>query len=290
LMDADPKLGEDTERFVKIATALKAEGLSAPEIIATDTAQGFILMEDLGDDLYARVTGQRPEKEAKLYLRAADVLTVLQRMPTPDALPNYRTTEMVRAVRDTLPWLVAAPSQVDEIAQVLGNCLDRLVNTQAVSVLRDYHAENLLWLPDRSSVAAVGLLDFQDAALGSPAYDLASLLKDARRDVSGPTKVAVRDRFVAAAAVDAETFYAEYAAVSAQRNLRIYGLFARLCLRDGKAHYLDMMPRVWTNLRDDLDHPALTPLRETVFAILPPPSADLRAELRSKCASIRQQS
>ena len=154
-----------------------------------------------------------------------------------------------------------------------------------MTVLRDYHAENLLWLPDRPGLRKVGLLDFQDAMRGHRAYDLVSLLQDARRDVSRDTEILMITHYVDHWGGNPASFDTAYHVLGTQRNLRILGVFARLCLRDGKAHYLDLIPRVWGYLIRDLDHAALGPLRAIVHEILPPPTETVLQRLKSKCAT-----
>jgi hypothetical protein len=155
-----------------------------------------------------------------------------------------------------------------------------------VLALRDFHAENLVWLPDRAGVARVGLLDFQDAEAGHPAYDLVSLLKDARRDLAPGLEQEMIDRFLSRTGCDPERFAAAYAALGAQRNLRILGVFARLSMHFGKPHYVDLIPRVWAHLTASLRHPALAPLARRVADDLPEPTPDILASLKEQCATV----
>ena len=146
-------------------------------------------------------------------------------------------------------------------------------------MLRDYHAENLLWLPGRSGAARVGLLDFQDMLHGHPAYDLVSLLEDARRDVPAALRTALTDRYLARTGADREAFLLAAATLSAQRNLKIVGLFTRLARRDGKPRYLELLPRAWGHLAADLAHPALAPLAGLVAQHMPPPEPPVLARI-----------
>jgi N-acetylmuramate 1-kinase len=146
--------------------------------------------------------------------------------------------------------------------------LTRLAPVADVLSLRDYHAENLIWRPDRTGLDRVGLLDFQDAFLAPAEYDLVSLLRDARRDVSDPVREALIADFAAATGREAEGVGAAVAALGVQRNLRILGIFSRLARRDGKARYLGLLPRVLTQLRADLAHDGLTELRSAVLPLL----------------------
>ena len=152
--------------------------------------------------------------------------------------------------------------------------------------LRDYHAENLLWLPDRNGIARVGLLDYQDAMRGHRAYDLVSILQDARRDVPAPLARDMILRYVAQADLDPEPFATAYACLGMQRNMRILGVFARLSMAYGKPHYVDLIPRVWGHLMTALDHPALAEVAPRITDVLPAPTDDLLARLRDKCGSV----
>ena len=151
-------------------------------------------------------------------------------------------------------------------------------------IQRDYHAENLLWLPERSGVARVGLLDFQDAMLGHPAYDLVSILQDARRDVPKLVEAAMIDRYLAQQPQDPEAFRAAYAILGVQRNLRIVGAFAKLCLHVGKPRYVDLLPRVWEFVERNLAHPALEPVALHIRETLPAPTPAIMDHIRSQCA------
>lgn len=283
LMDAPPGTGDDPADFVAVARHLAGIGLSPPRILAQDLAQGFLLLEDLGDDLLARLAAAEPGREATLYAAATDVLLHLQAQP---ALPGLRDLT-ARA------WAEAAGMAIDVYAAACGPAPERapLVNALAtamarhadgprVMILRDYHAENLLWLPRRNGVAAVGLLDFQLAQMGQPAYDLVSLLQDARRDLAPGTEVAMLARFQAArGGPDIST---AYAVLGAQRALRIIGVFARLCLVAGKPGYLPMMPRVWGHLWRNLAHPALADLA-MACRVLPAPTPDTLERIAARC-------
>jgi hypothetical protein len=150
-------------------------------------------------------------------------------------------------------------------------------------ILRDFHAENLLWLPGREGLARVGLLDFQLGQLGQPGYDLVSLLQDARRDVDPATEAAMTLRFASATRIEPDRVAAHYAVLGAQRALRIIGIFARLCLKDGKPGYLRLLPRVWGHLQRNLRHPALAELRRVCDALLPPPTPEILQRIERQC-------
>ena len=270
LMDAPPDRGEDVRPFLAIARHLARIGLSAPAVLADDTQAGLLLLEDLGDGLFARLAGN-PATETKLYGAAAETLAALPAGPPPEGLGLFTPDPMADLARLVFDGYAPVTKKGEELVSLLRKALERTAPKPTVLSLRDFHAENLLWLPDRAGPARVGLLDFQDAVIAHPAYDLVSLLHDARRDVGEATRAATIRRFLDLTGHEAAPFMAAAAALSAQRNLRILGVFARLARRDGKAGYLRVLPRVWRNLNRDLDHPALSRLRETALRLLPPP-------------------
>lgn len=290
LMDAPPEKGEDVRPFIRIAGHLAKLGLSPPRIIAEDAENGFLLLEDLGDDLFARVIPARPEIEETLYAAATDLLAQLHRHPLPDGLATYSPPLMADLAALAIDWYLPGANASRPDAPVRNafqaeteTVLSRVAAEAPVLILRDYHAENLLWLPGRSGVARVGLLDFQDAMAGHPAYDLVSLLQDARRDVPDTLREAMIARYLAATGRDEARFRQAFAALGAQRNLRILGVFTRLCLRDGKPHYIDLLPRVWADLERNLAHPALSGVKRMVAEHLPAPTADIRQRIKDRC-------
>ncbi|MEC7761082.1 MAG: phosphotransferase [Pseudomonadota bacterium] len=291
LMDAPPSKGEDVRPFVSVADYLSSVGLSPPKILARDETQGFLLLEDLGDALFSSVVSADASQELPLYLAATDTLIELHAHPAPQA-PDFGAQTMASLAGLASHWYAFGASgdrdgaATQTIIDAMASALAALPECSPVLVLRDYHAENLLWLPERTGAARVGLLDFQDAGLGHPAYDLMSLARDARRDVSPATRDAMIAHYVARTGQDEDGFRQACATVSAQRNLRILGVFARLSLHFGKAHYVDLIPRVWRNLQDDLAHPALTPLAEVAARLLPDPTPETLATLKAKCGTI----
>ncbi|MEL6914409.1 MAG: phosphotransferase [Pseudomonadota bacterium] len=286
LMDSPPERGEDVRPFLDVAGHLAGLGLSAPAILDADAATGFLLLEDLGDALFARVVRADPALEAPLYDAATDVLARLQEAPPMPGLAAYDAETMAPLAGLAARWYVRAPEARPALEAACRTALAATETGRPVVALRDYHAENLLWLPQRRGLARVGLLDFQDARLGQPSYDLASLIRDARRDVSAPVAQAARGRFARLSGLDTDTLTAQLAAQGAQRNLRILGVFARLSLHFGKPHYVDLIPRVWDHLTADLAHPGLSTLRETVEAVLPPPSARHLSDLKARCGTV----
>jgi aminoglycoside/choline kinase family phosphotransferase len=290
LMDAPPDKDEDVRPFVHIARFLSDIGLSAPTILAEDDVNGFLVLEDLGDDLYARVVEREPKQERVLYEAATDALLHLHRADPP-AVAHYHDrlmTEMAALAFTRYQEGITGEVDRDALDRFMPRFEDLLaasIHGAPVLVQRDYHAENLLWLPHRDGVRRVGLLDFQDAMLGHPAYDLVSLLQDARRDVSATTEMAMIDRYIAQSGCDDHGFRTAYAVLGAQRNMRILGVFARICIDLGKPRYIDMIPRVWDHMARDLDHPALAPVADLVLGSLPLPTASHLDALRVRCGS-----
>src|SRR6056297_2116562 len=288
LMDAPPDKGEDTRPFTRIARYLTGLGLSAPAILAEDATRGFLILEDLGDALFARVLERRPDEEMRLYTAATDVLAALHDHAPPADLPPYSPQLMADMAALSFDWYLKGATGEDSPARAafhttMHDLLQLHAPEQDVLIQRDYHSENLLWLPLRSGVARVGLLDFQDAMLGHPAYDLVSLLQDARRDVPPGIEAAMIDRYIAATQAPPDPFRAAYAVPGAQRNLRILGVFTLLCVRDGKAHYVDLIPRVWALLQRDLTHPALADVAAILSTALPQPTPAILRKVKDEC-------
>ena len=278
VMDAAPPQ-EDVRPFVRIGRHLSGLGLSAPAIHAIDEANGFLLLEDLGDDTFARVLAAGGD-EGELYRRATDVLVVLHRAGPRALLPGlsaYCGEALIDAAMLLPEWYLPAasakPTPDEETMAYRAAwraCLANLPAMAGTLLLRDYHKDNLLWLPGRSGVKACGLLDFQDALQGHPSYDLVSLIEDARRDVAPAVHAACLARYLGETGLDAKDFAAGFALMAAQRHARIIGLFVRLRERDGKPEYLPYLPRVWRMFERALRHEALKPLRAWVDRLLPP--------------------
>lgn len=299
LMDAPMERGEDIGLFLAFTGGLRDLGLSAPEVYAADLEAGLALIEDLGDDLFARACAREPALEPPLYQAAVDLLVTLRRSPPPLVVSGsgaearvrpYDYATLLREAALALEWWLdgaaGSPASSDLVAEyeaLIAEACAAVETDRSVLVLRDYHAENLLWLPDRVGDARVGLLDYQDALLGAPAYDLMSLLEDARRDTPEALQTAMIDRYLERTGDDADAFRAAYAALGAQRNLKIIGIFARLGLRDGKPHYLDLLPRVWGHLQRDLSHPNLASLARFVEERLPAPTRMTIARVAAAC-------
>lgn len=273
LMDAPPP-NEDPVPFLRAAKWLDANGMRAPYILAEDAARGLVLLEDFGEARMRDYLDQWPGDEEAVYRGAVEALANLHRLP-PGPFLDYSLTEYQREARLFIDWYCLAQNLYVDVAgyvaaweEVLVQLLPR--QRPGVTVLRDYHAENIMLL---SSLDKQGLLDFQDALVGHPAYDLVSLLQDARRDVAPELEAKMFDHYVKISG-QGDEFFADYARLGAQRNAKIVGIFVRLWKRDGKPRYLDLIPRVWALLERDLSHPALAPVARWFDTNIP-------AELRS---------
>lgn len=291
LMDAPPGKGDDPADFLAISTHLSALGLSAPRCLAKDLANGFLLLEDLGDGLFARLLEVDPALENSLYAAATEVLVHLQRGAPAESLPNLSSTNWAEAACFALEWYRFAITgdriNTTDFKSILAEAITIHADGPRVMILRDFHAENLIWLPQRPGLARVGLLDFQLAQLGQPGYDLVSLLQDARRDVSRETETAMMQRFVALTGGTEGLFRPKYATLGAQRALRILGIFARLCLQGGKPGYLPLIPRVWSQLQRNLQAPELSKLATICEKLLPAPTPEALHHIGLQCASFR---
>lgn len=256
LMDAPPP-HENTRPFVAIAAWLGERGFAAPRVLAADPDRGFVLLEDFGDLRMKEAIAASPETELALYEDAVDTLVRL-RAYAPGSLPPYDRAVLHREVALLVDWYcpaVGIEPDRDTYRQVWDMVFDHALVAAPVTVLRDYHAENLMVRPG----LPLGLLDFQDALAGHAAYDLVSLLQDARRDVDPAVEDAMLHHYLAATS-EGDPFMAAYHVLGAQRNAKILGIFTRLWKRDGKDHYPALCPRVWAYLERDLAQPVLAPV------------------------------
>ena len=289
LMDAPPASGETIRPFVRIANYLRALDFSAPAIIAEDADNGFLLTEDLGDRRFYEVLNQDPKQEKALYSLATDFLVRLHKTGNSVAMPSLAhlgprvMAEMSSLVIDRYRGGITGQDDPDlqsRFENQFEDILRQTLNDQMVFVHRDFHVQNLMYLPDRDGVAQVGVIDFQDARLGHPAYDLVSLLQDARRDVPAGIEARMINRYLTATDLEASGFRSAYAVIGVQRNLRILGVFARLSQDFGKPQYIDLIPRVWSHVVNGLEHPALAPMADWLLKELPAPTPENLAKLR----------
>ncbi|QQN64311.1 tRNA (adenosine(37)-N6)-threonylcarbamoyltransferase complex ATPase subunit type 1 TsaE [Bradyrhizobium diazoefficiens] len=284
-------LAENVKSFVAIDEGLRAAGISAPAIHHFDLDHGFLISEDFGSE--GVIEGDPPRPIAERYETATDVLAVLHGKTLPEVLPLGDQTYTIPAF-DTDALLVEiglmpewylpdrnAPLSDEKRAEFFAMWRELLRKPLAAPktwTIRDYHSPNLIWLAERSGIERIGVIDFQDTVLGPHSYDVVSLLQDARIDVPEALELALLSRYIKArrtedASFDPASFAELYAIMSAQRNTRLLGTFARLNRRDGKPHYLRHQPRIWTYLQRSLAHPALGALRDWYLANVPPPQS-----------------
>ena len=282
LMDAPPPQ-EDPRPFIAVAQWLCSKGLSAPDILAQDLEKGLLLLADFGDARLRETLDSDPQRERELYERATDVLVHLHRHAPMEGLPTHGLPQWLDEVILFVDWYCAAVRlevDADAFRAAWTEVLQPVAHDGLgpVTVLRDYHAENVMLVAGRDGVAHFGLLDFQDALVGHPAYDLASVLEDARRDVPEEVERVMLDRYKQATG-SGERFEDAYWALAAQRNTRILGVFTRLWKRDNKPHYTGFQPRMWGLLERDLESPRLKPVRDWFDRNVPP---EYRAEIWSR--------
>ena len=260
LMDAPPP-HEDPRPFIHIAEYLKNSGFAAPEIFARDLERGLVLLEDFDDQRMREHLDYHPEDEDAIYRQAVDLLRDLHKVPAASIAP-YDEAQYLREAHLLTEWYCPAQQldvDADRFDAIWRTLLEPVIAAQhpPVTVMRDYHAENIMLLEN----GGFGLLDFQDALVGHPGYDLVSMLQDARRDVSDDLEEKMLAYYLGGhSQKEAEEFRSHYAILGAQRNTKIIGIFTRLSVRDGKQRYLDFMPRMWRLLEKDLQHPALAPM------------------------------
>jgi hypothetical protein len=283
-------LAEDVVPYIAVAAGVRELGLSAPAILHADLDQGLIVMDDFGNERI--VDGDPPAPIEERYAVAVDLLAALHRRELPDTLPvtselvyrlpAYDMEAFLIEAELLLDWyLIAAGAPAATAARAAFVRLWREALLPAIAapptwVLRDYHSPNLLWLAQRDEIARIGLLDFQDALIGPAAYDVASLLQDARVDIPEAMEMALLGRYVRSRLdddreFDTAGFTRVYATLAAQRATKILGIFARLHRRDGKPQYLHHMPRLWGYLQRSLAHPALTALKVWYATNVPVP-------------------
>ncbi len=287
-------LAEDIVPYVALSAGLRSQHLSAPAILHADLDHGLLVMEDLGEDRI--VTGDPPAPIAARYAAAVDLLASLHGRQLPDTLPvaphldyripRYDMDAFLIEAELLLDWyLVKAgaagnSSAHKDFVALWREALQPAIDAPPTWVLRDFHSPNLLWLSQREDIARIGVLDFQDALIGPAAYDVASILQDARVDVPETLEITLLGQYVRARQnqsaehggdFDTAGFMQLYATLAAQRATKILGIFARLDRRDGKPQYLRHMPRLWSYLQRSLAHPALAPLKAWYAANVPAP-------------------
>lgn len=281
LMDAPPE-HERIDQYVKIARFLNANRYSAPSILGEDQDNGFLLLEDLGDNLFSKILREQNASEEEMYKAAVDVLIAWHRNPMFHKseegihLGEYDISTLILEVSLFTDWFLPmtlgkekANALRSDFLQIWKAILSKDTPTTDMYVHRDFHTDNLIWLKNRAEHKRVGLLDFQDALWGDTAYDMASLLEDARRDVSSTLAEEMIAYYLKNTGANERKWRTHYTVLAAQRNTKIIGIFSRLKLRDKKDRYLSYLPRVWGYLEKDLTHPALAPLKEWIDMHVP---------------------
>lgn len=274
VMDAPPE-HEDTGPFLRIATILRELGLRAPAVLAADPLQGFVLLEDLGDQTFTRALAAGVP-EADLYRLAAATLRALQtrwsqgsptRWRDAGTIPPYDRSRLLQEARLLVDWYwpevrgePVPPAVRADFEQAWETVLGGMPELPATLVLRDFHVDNLMLLPGATGTDACGLLDFQDAVIGSPAYDLVSLLEDARRDVTPAIVEGILEEMLASGLWPRAAFLHHYRVLGVQRTVKIIGIFTRLARRDRKPAYQVHQPRLWRLLERGLEQPELEPV------------------------------
>ena len=281
------RLAENIEPFLAVAQGLRARGLSAPAIYAASAPDGLAILEDLGSEGLVADDAPIPER----YMDAASVLAFLHvsgaptTLPLPDgraySIPPYDLEALLIEAELLLDWYAPHVAGLSLSSGARGiflslwrSALDRVSISREAWVLRDYHSPNLIWLPERSGLTRVGVIDFQDCVLGHPAYDVVSLLQDARVTVPDDLELRLLSHYAKARCAieedfDMSAFAAAYALLGAQRATKILGIFARLNVRDGKPQYLAHLPRVERYLAKNLQHPALADVKAWCKTYLP---------------------
>ena len=271
LMDAPPP-HEDPRPFIHVAEYLTGIGLAAPRILARDLAHGLLLIEDFGSERMREAVDAAPVREAEIYRGVVDVLIALHRHAPAPRLMRHGLDQWLSEVSLFTDWYgpaVGLSLDADAFQAAWHEVLAPVdAMGQSVTELRDYHAENIMLIAGGEGVRRYGLLDFQDALIGHPAYDLVSMLQDARRDVSPAVETAELARYMAMTG-QGRDFEQAYWVLGAQRNTRILGVFVRLWKRDNKPHYRQFQPRMWGLLERDLAQPWLAPVKAWFDAEVP---------------------
>lgn len=246
-----PPAHEKLEEFILVNDFLQQNNFRSPKIYSRDLVNGLLLLEDFGDDTFTNVLTKKPDQEYLIYQKACDVLLSLHKIKPELTIDNYNNQILQNEVMLFIDWYLKLENKKISLAQISQfkklwlDLFDKIANKQSVVVLRDYHADNLMLLNNnQNSCNSIGVLDFQDALVGSPAYDLVSLLDDIRREILPENRQKLYDYFFANYSQNLADFKQDCQILSLQRNIKILGIFARLVLRDNKPKYLDYLPRV----------------------------------------------
>lgn len=282
LMDSNPKKNEPVNNFIYFTNFLRKHHFSAPKIYDSDIPNGLLLLEDLGARNFADILKVKPKVETNIYKEAVNQLIMIQSKETPKQAKPYSTEILIEEALLFTEWYLGETNSSrlsTQFTSLLTPLLKKIDQTKPTLVLRDFHAENLIWMNSRKNFKRVGLLDYQDALIGHPAYDMASLLKDARRDVSIEVRDIMTNHYLEKTKHNKDLFLRDYSILSAQRNLKIIGIFSRLSIRDKKKNYVKLIPRVWKNLENDFMHPDLKNLSKFINAVAPYPNVKILKNL-----------
>ncbi|MBL6840952.1 phosphotransferase [Pelagibacterales bacterium] len=279
LMDADPHLGEDVGSFININHVLREFKLNVPEIFTIDKENGFLLLEDLGENIFSQILNS--ENEEQLYKQAIDVLVEIYKKDL-NKFSNFTFLEKysVEILQDEsqlfIEWYLKkylkiniTDTDIKNFKDIINKIFNNLDTKFEKLVLRDYHVDNLILQKSKLGLKQVGILDFQDAVLGSSSYDLISIIEDVRRPISKDLKNILIKYFIDSTGYDPNQLEKELAFYSVQRNLKILGIFSRLNLRDNKSKYMGYNDNAWKYIESNLNNPTMSDLKVWLKKILP---------------------
>ena len=279
LMDADPDLGEDVNAFININNLLQDFQLNVPKIYSTDVENGFLLLEDLGENIFSRILDNKNEEE--LYKKAIEVLAEvykknLNEFSQTSLLENYSIEKLLEESQLFIEWylkkflnLNILQTDINDFTAIISKIFHSLDSKLENLVLRDYHVDNLIYQNSKLGLKKVGILDFQDAVIGQSSYDLASILEDVRRPITENLKNNLIDYFLSLTGYNLTQLKKELTFYSVQRNLKILGIFCRLSIRDNKPNYMVYNDNAWKNIKSNLSHPMMIDLKDWFKKILP---------------------
>ena len=279
LMDADPHLGEDVGSFININHVLREFKLNVPEIFTIDKENGFLLLEDLGENVFSQILNS--ENEEQLYKQAIDVLVEiykkdLNKFSNFTFLEKYSVEKLQDESQLFIEWYLKkylkiniTDTDIKDFKDIINKIFNNLDTKFEKLVLRDYHVDNLILQKSKLGLKQVGILDFQDAVLGSSSYDLISIIEDVRRPISKDLKNILIKYFIDSTGYDPNQLEKELAFYSVQRNLKILGIFSRLNLRDNKSKYMGYNDNAWKYIESNLNNPTMSDLKVWLKKILP---------------------
>ena len=279
LMDADPTLVDDLDAFINIDNLLISISLNAPKIYSIDKENGFLLLEDLGDNLFSKVLNANNEES--LYKKAIDILIYLHdrninQFSKNNLVENYSDEKLISESELFIEWYIKGhlnikinENQINEFKEIFSKIITSLKLKYNTLVLRDFHVDNLVLQQSKSGLCQVGLLDFQDAVLGQSSYDLISLIEDVRRPISSGLKTSLIKYFIDATGYDSMQLDNEMAFYSVQRNLKILGIFCRLSIRDQKSQYMKFNDNAWQFINNNLKNPIMIDIYKWLKLNLP---------------------